>query len=50
MLNASQNLTNLAAFSEALISITPAKSKGWFAIIPTVFPLILEKLVIMFKD
>ena len=28
ILNASQNLTNLAAFSEALISKTPASSVG----------------------
>ena len=48
MLKASQNLTNLAAFSDALISNTPASSIGWLATMPVVFPFILANEVIMF--
>ena len=31
MLKASQNRTNRAAFTEALMSSTPARKSGWFA-------------------
>src|SRR6266480_4960901 len=36
MLNASQNRTNRAPFTEASISSVPASTAGWFATIPTV--------------
>ena len=48
MLNASQNRTKRAALVDASISKQPAKTKGWFATIPTGCPLNLVKPVIMF--
>ena len=42
ILKASQNLMNLAAFTEAFISKTPARTFGCCPIIPTVSPAILE--------
>lgn len=48
MLKASQNLINLAALSEESTSSTPARTKGWLAIIPTVSPLIHVKPITRF--
>jgi len=48
ILNALANLTNLAAFTDALISKHPAFSSGSFAIIATVLPSNLAKQVIIF--
>ncbi|CAO0827967.1 hypothetical protein SMICM17S_00185 [Streptomyces microflavus] len=39
----SQNCTNCAAFSEALMSSTPAEEMGWFATIPTTSPPIRDR-------
>ena len=49
ILKASQKRTKRAAFSDALISNTPATSNGWLPIIPIVFPLILANVVIIFN-
>lgn len=49
MLNASQNLTNLAALTDALISKHPANSVGWLATIPTVRPSNLPNPIIISK-
>ena len=49
MLKASQKRTNRAALSDESISNTPANSKGWLAIIPIVFPLILAIVVMIFS-
>ena len=48
ILKASQKRTNLAAFLEESISRPPARYKGWFATIPTVFPSILARPTTMF--
>jgi hypothetical protein len=48
MLKESQNLTNLAAFTEASISKQPAKFYGWFPTIPTTCPSTSPKPVRMF--
>ena len=49
MLNASQNLTNLAPFTEASTSNTPASTAGWFAIIPMDLPANRENPTTMFS-
>ncbi len=49
ILNASQNLINLAPLTEALISKTPANIEGWFATIPTEMPPILPNPTIKFS-
>ena len=48
MLKQSQNLINLVALSQELISRTPAKTSGLFAIIPTELPSNLAKPIMMF--
>ncbi len=48
ILKQSQNRTNLAAFSAAFTSITPAWTKGWLATIPTDRPFRRPKPMIMF--
>ena len=48
ILNASQNLTNLAAFIDALMSNTPANLDGCCATIPIDLPASLANPTIMF--
>ena len=48
MLNASQNLTNRAPFTEELMSRQPAFWLGWFPTTPTVRPFIRAKPTTMF--
>ena len=49
MLKQSQNLTNLAAFSDASISKTPALIIGCWATMPTDFPFILASPIMIFS-
>ena len=48
ILKQSQNLINLVALSQELISSTPAKTSGLFAIIPTELPSNLANPIMIF--